>query len=165
MIPLEIERKFLIRKTASIAGNASQRTDIIQTYLVKTSDDIQRRVRKTDTDGKVCYTYTEKRFISPSVREENERVIDEKEYLDLLLQTDNGLSPVIKTRFILVYKSQRFEVDVYPFSDELATAELELESEDQEIFLPPYLQVIKEVTGDHSYSNAVLAKNRAFPSE
>ena len=83
----------------------------------------------------------------------------------MLLQTDNGLSPVIKTRFILVYKSQRFEVDVYPFSDELATAELELESEDQEIFLPPYLQVIKEVTGDHSYSNAVLAKNRAFPSE
>lgn len=163
MIPLEIERKFLIRRTASIEEHASHRIDIIQTYLVKTDEDIQRRVRKTSVNGDISYTYTEKRFVSPSVREENERVINEKEYLSFLCETDNELQPVEKSRFILPYRSQRFEIDVYPFSDEFATLELELASEDQDIYLPPFLDIIKEVTGDHSYSNAVLAKNKRFP--
>ena len=165
MIPLEIERKFLVKKTDAIAENASQRIDIIQTYLIKKSDDIQRRVRKITTDGSTAYTYTEKRFISASVREENERVISMEEYDLLISEADDTLSPVEKSRFIIPYRSQRFEADVYPFSERYATLELELNDEGQEIILPTYIEVIKEVTGDHSYSNAVLAKNRAFPDE
>ena len=164
MTPLEIERKFLIYLTPAVKGNAVSTISIHQTYLVG-HDDVQRRVRMCDTDGTVSYTYTEKRFLSPKVREENERVIDKAEYEALLGERDDTLAPVIKTRCIIEYLSQRFEADIYPFSEKYATIELELRSEDQEIILPPFIDVVKEVTGDHSYSNSVLAKKLRFPIE
>ncbi|MBQ7990458.1 MAG: hypothetical protein IJ080_02400 [Oscillospiraceae bacterium] len=164
MAPLEIERKFLIHLTPQIRERAASYTDIVQTYLVKT-DDLQRRVRRSDTDGTVTYTYTLKRFLSPKVREEYERIIDRDEYERLLCEADAELAPVVKTRYIIEYMSQRFEADVYPFSDRYATIELELSSEDQPITLPDFIDVVKEVTGDHSYSNSVLAQTRRFPEE
>ncbi len=163
MIPLEIERKFLIRLTPAVRENASSVISIKQTYLVS-HDDRQRRVRICDTDGNVVMTYTEKKFISPSVREENERIIDSAEYGKLILEADSTLAPVIKQRCIIEYHDQRFEADIYPFSDEYATIELELSDEHQQIDMPPFITVIKEVTGDHDYSNAVLASRQSFPS-
>lgn len=163
MVKPEIERKFLIYQTDELDKHVSEKTDIIQTYLVRKIPDIQRRIRSMTTDGKCCYFYTEKRFVSPVEREENERIITREEYDDLLSQVDKELVPIIKTRRILVFKGQRFEIDSYPFSSSLATMELELESAEQHISFPPYVRMIKEVTGDKRYSNASLAAEGRFP--
>lgn len=163
MIPLEIERKFLIKQTAGIDENCSEKIEIVQTYLQSSDNEIQRRVRKMSINGNDEFFYTEKKFISPMVREENEREISDTEYNSLLSESDKSLKSIKKTRQILIYNSQRFEIDSYPFSSELATMELELSSEDQEIDFPPFISVIKEVTGDKSYSNAKLALNGKFP--
>ena len=163
MVPLEIERKFLINLPENIDSLCSGRMDISQIYLVRSSPDIQRRIRSIASGGAVKYFYTEKKFVSPSVREENEREINREEYDELYIQKDPDIEPVIKTRRILVYKNQRFEIDSYPFSDTLATIELELENEGQCISFPSFLDVIKEVTGDSRYSNAQLANNGCFP--
>ncbi len=56
-------------------------------------------------------------------------------------------------------------MDVYPFSDRYATIELELENESQHIDLPPYINVIKEVTGDQRYFNGALVTAGKFPEE
>ena len=72
MIPLEIERKFLIRQTAELFDKCSEKTDIVQTYLVKTDPSVQRRVRSMTAKGCANYFYTEKRFLSASAREEKE---------------------------------------------------------------------------------------------
>lgn len=163
MIPLEIERKFLIRQTPELFAACSKKTDIEQIYLIKTVPAVQRRIRSMTTDGAVRYFYTEKRYISAVTREENEREITREEYEKLRSEADMSLVPIIKTRHILEFSGQCFEIDSYPFSDELASMELELADEEQEIFFPPCAVIIKEVTGDKRYSNAALAKNNGFP--
>lgn len=163
MIPLEIERKFLIRQTPELFAACSKKTDIEQIYLIKTDPAVQRRIRSMTTDGVTRYFYTEKRFISAVTREENEREITREEYEKLRSESDMSLVPIIKTRHILEFSGQCFEIDSYPFSDELASMELELADEEQEIFFPPCAVIINEVTGDKRYSNAALAKNNGFP--
>ncbi|MCI7767450.1 MAG: hypothetical protein MSJ26_05650 [Oscillospiraceae bacterium] len=165
MIPLEIERKFLIRRTPALFAECTEKTEIEQIYLKKKTPDIQRRVRRMTTNGNAKYYYTEKRFLSAAVREENEREITPEEYEKLRIEADSALVPILKTRYILIYSSQRFEIDTYPFSSEYASMELELADESQEIILPPYAEIIKEVTGDKRYSNAALAKNNCFPEQ
>lgn len=165
MIPLEIERKFLIRQTPVLFGECTEKTDIEQIYLVKKDPEVQRRVRSMTKNGNTKYYYTEKRFISASVREENEREITKEEYEKLRKEAAPELVPIIKTRHILIYDSQRFEIDSYPFSDEYASMELELAEESQEIKFPPFADIIREVTGDKRYSNAALAQNNSFPEQ
>lgn len=163
MIPLEIERKFLIKQTPALFSECSEKTEIEQIYLVRTDPSLQRRVRSMKKNGNTKYYYTEKRFLSAAVREENEREISAEEYEKLRAEADPALEPVVKTRHILDYRSQRFEIDSYPFSTEYASMELELSDESQEIVFPPCAEIIKEVTGDKRYSNAALAKSKAFP--
>ena len=163
MVKPEIERKFLIYRNEELDKHISEKIDIVQTYLVRNTPDIQRRVRSMTSDGECRYFYTEKRFVSPVECEENERMITREEYDALLLQADKELVPIIKTRQILVFEGQRFEIDSYPFSSELATMELELESAEQYISFPPFVKMIKEVTGDKRYSNAALAAEGKFP--
>ena len=165
MIPLEIERKFLIKQTPALFGECTEKTDIEQIYLVKKDPEVQRRVRSMTKNGNTKYYYTEKRFISAAVREENEREISGEEYEKLRREADPALVPIIKTRHILIYDSQRFEIDSYPFSEEYASMELELAEESQEIKFPPFAEIIREVTGDKRYSNAALAKNNCFPEQ
>lgn len=163
MIPLEIERKFLIEQTDELDSRCTERIEITQIYLERPDPAIQRRIRSMTANGVTKYYYTEKRFISAAVREENEKEISADEYDKLLAEQDRTLTPIVKTRRILMYENQRFEIDSYPFSDALATMELELESEAQQIHLPGFVKVIKEVTGDKEYSNANLALNGKFP--
>lgn len=165
MTPLEIERKFLIEKSTVPDEKCSEIISIVQTYLNRPESGLQRRVRSMCISGDTKYYYTEKRFLSAAVREENEREISAAEYEQLLCETDKSLEPVIKTRKILVFEGQRFEIDCYPFSDRLAVMELELQSEEQEIVFPPFITVLGEVTGNSAYSNASLAKNGHFPEE
>lgn len=164
MIPLEIERKFLIEQTPKLCEKCSLAINIVQIYLLRPDKNIQRRIRSWETDGEIKYFYTEKRFISAAVREENEREISREEFDRLKTEADPALVPIEKTRLIIPFEGQQFETDIYAFESRLATMELELSSEDQEIRLPPFVKVIREVTGEKAYSNAVLAAS-GFPPE
>ncbi|MBQ4487614.1 MAG: hypothetical protein II936_11500 [Oscillospiraceae bacterium] len=157
---LEIERKFLIYKDDVLYEKASEKWDIVQTYLSEKTAGIQRRVRSITINGETHCTYTEKNFIKPMVREEHEREISRDEYERLLTEADGKKTPVVKTRLIIEYEKQHFETDIYPFSDEYCTIELEIAHEDTEIDMPPFVRVIKEVTGDSRYSNAELARTK-----
>lgn len=159
----EIERKFLIQRVKEIIPDET-RWDIVQTYLTKNSPEIQRRVRKiTENECMISYFYTEKKFLSSGVREENECEISEKEYNSLLREADKNLRDVIKTRRIFPYDGLKLEMDEYPFSEKCATVEAEIENITDKINFPDFIHVIKEVTGDSRYSNASLALNQCFP--
>ena len=58
----------------------------------------------------------------------------------------------------MVYKNQYIEIDTYPFSSTKAIMEIELNNENEEIVVPPYIKVIKEVTSDENFKNYNLAK-------
>ena len=58
-----------------------------------------------------------------------------------------------------MYGGQIFEIDIYPFRKNSCVMETELKNETDRPELPPFVRVVKEVTGDHRYSNASLAKS------
>ena len=109
-------------------------------------------------DGSYRYTHTVKTRLSSIRRIEREREIDKAEYEKLLLTADPARRTIEKRRYIVIYLGQRFEVDIFPFWNDRAIMELELEDEGQKITLPPDLTLIKEITDDSRYTNASLAK-------
>ena len=161
----EIERKFLVEFPDVSLLDVKRRIAIVQTYLVSGSNGSQRRVRSVDENGSVKYTYTEKIFLTPVTREENEFEISGEKYRQLLDEHRSDCPPVEKVRYCFDYQGQFFELDTYPFSDKLAIMELELASPNQTIDFPDKIRVIKEVSADPRYSNAALAKAGAFPEQ
>lgn len=155
--PIETERKFLIKLPTSkqLKDSESVKSNIVQTYLKRTDPEVERRVRQRGIDGKFSYYYTEKKKLSKYSRDEVERRISQDEYIALLVE---GVSVVRKDRYCFFYENQYFELDIYPGWENEAILEIELTSENQEVKIPDWISVIKEVTGDDKYSNAALAK-------
>ena len=158
--PLEIERKFLICypdiKALESLPNCTK-VDITQTYL-KSNSDVERRIRARGIDGDYLYYLTEKKPITGMKRVETERRLTQDEYLKLLMEADNKLRTIRKTRYCLSENNQYFEIDIYPEWDDQAIMEIELSSEDDEIKTPDFINIIKEVTDDESYKNYQMAK-------
>lgn len=133
------------------------KVDITQTYL-KSVDDTERRVRARGINGDYLYYLTEKRKISNLKRIELEKRLTQDEYLALLMESDNKLHTIHKTRYCLSENNQYFEIDIYPEWDNQAIIEIELSSEDEEIKTPEFIKIIKDVTDDESYKNYEMAK-------
>lgn len=161
--PYEIERKFLIKypdiKYLESLSNC-QKVQIVQTYLK--SKDKEVRVRQRGLNGKYTYSKTEKINVSDIKRIEKETRLTQEEYIEELVNMDINKGQIIKDRYCLTYKNQYFEIDVYPFSNDLAILEIELNNELQEIEFPYYLDIVKEVTDDPSYRNSNLAKTKVL---
>lgn len=158
---LEIERKYLIAMPDEAFLKRQPGCvmwEIVQTYLTSLPGNT-RRVRHIVQDGEVCRVYTHKRRIDALAAEETERGLSQEEYDALLMEADPKLRPVVKVRYRIPYESQLVEVDVYPFWQDRAVAEVELESEDQQVLLPEWLHVIRDVTDDARYKNFRLAQN------
>lgn len=159
----EIERKFLIRyPDLAILEKEAEATEIEQIYLLSPKG-ISERVRKRGRNGRYVYTHTIKKRISDLRRAEDEREITEEEYKALLKNADPKRRVIRKTRYCLPYRGMMFEIDVFPFWDDRAFMEIELEDECQQAELPPMISVIREVTEDRRYTNSSLA--REIPEE
>ncbi len=144
----EIERKFLVDKNKLPPLIDGQQ--IVQGYL---SEHPQIRVRLITKNGIETAKMAYKTAPVGLVREEIEFLIPLKKAKELLAQTEIKLE---KTRFLI----GRWEVDVYAGKNHgLVVAEIELESEDEEIGpLPVWIR--HEVTGDKRYGNVSLAKQQ-----
>ena len=161
---IEIERKFLIKRPdsdylSSIDGCTVR--EIVQTYLY--TDGAERRIRKLVENGITTYIYTEKKRVPGAEisRFEDEREITAEEYVALYKEAAMELS---KTRYSFPHAGRVVEIDVYPeeVGGELfrgrAILEIEMESEDEKLSIPDFINVIEEVTGRKEYSNKKLAE-------
>ncbi len=159
-VPYEIERKFLISypDLQWLENNPHcHKVEIVQTYLTSNEGE-ERRVRQRGERGNFIYFETTKRHLNPRKRIEIERRLSEEEYLSRLQEADKERHPLRKTRYCLTYDNQYFEIDIYPFWNDRATAEIELRDEETPIRFPKELHILREVTGDPEYKNANLAK-------
>lgn len=157
--PYEIERKFLIEYPDIAKLEADKncgKVEIIQTYL-KSNDDKEIRVRQRGNNGSYSYTKTIKQTINGLKRLETEKRLTQAEYINLLMDADTTKHQIRKTRYCLVYHNQYFEIDIYPFWNDVAIMEIELNNESQTIEFPPQIKIIKEVTDDIEYKNSNLA--------
>ena len=158
--PYEIERKFLIEipdlEYLESLPNC-EKVQIVQTYL-KSNEDEEIRIRQRGSNGSFTYSKTRKINISNLKRIEVETRLTAEEYINELLNADPERGQIIKDRYCLSYDNQYFEIDIYPFWKDKAIAEIELSSENQKIDLPPFLEVIEEVTDNINYKNSEIAK-------
>ena len=153
----EIERKFLIEFPNIEILEQYPKSEIAQTYL-KTDNGFTSRVRKRTSGGVTKYIFTEKKRITDLTCIENEREISAKEYEELLKLADPERTTVEKTRYCIPFNGRVVEVDIYPFWNDRAIAEVELESESEAALLPDFIKVIRDVTAEKAYKNASIAK-------
>ena len=162
MPPYEIERKYLIKRPNLLNLSTLCRVlEISQTYLSTTEGTL--RIRKTLERGKITYTETAKRSLSPIRRIEIERELTEAEYERRMATRDPRRITIQKTRYCLPYQGHIFEIDIYPFWGKQAIMEVELKNEKEEIAMPPFIQIIREVTAEMQYSNHSIS--REIPPE
>ncbi|MBQ7505361.1 MAG: AAA family ATPase [Ruminococcus sp.] len=160
--PLEIERKFLIEypDTDYLMSLVCSKCEIEQSYML--GPEGKFRLRKRGENGSYVYIKTVKTKISDTIREEVETRLTEDEYNELL-KNNACTGSIKKDRYCLMYNSTYFEIDIFPFWKKQAYLEVELLSEDDEIKLPDFIKVIREVTYDSRYKNSSLC--RSVPAE
>lgn len=169
---LEQERKFLIKLPLSqeakeiIIDKADAPAHIVQTYL-QVKDGVSERIRMVSVEmwGRTMaphYYHTTKKFISPGVCQEDEEQITRDEYQRLLATADPSLDDIVKTRYYVTWVGMLFELDLFHAQhDDLAILEIELIDMEAAVELPPFLEVIREVTAEKEYSNAALATKKS----
>ena len=114
-------------------------------------------MRQRGQNGHYVYFKTTKRTLSGLKRVEIEKRLSKDEYLTLLMNADTSKRQIRKDRYCLTYENQYFEIDVYPFWQDKAIAEIELSDENTPIVFPDCIKIIREVTDDPAYKNANLA--------
>ena len=129
--PQEVWHKYLIAMPdvrALEKAYAASAIDMMQTYLVGTQPNVVRRIRQQKNGQEYLYFYTEKRYTDAGAWE-TEKPITQKEYVQYLMKADTALHAVHKTKYRFCIDGQRFEIDVYPFSESRAIMRAELPAE------------------------------------
>lgn len=154
--PLEIERKFLIKypDTEYLSTLPCSKSHIEQTYMLD-KDGKRFRLRKRGENGHYIYIKTIKNKITETVREEVETRLTEDEY-NKLLEENTVTGSISKDRYCLMYDGTYYEIDIFPFWKKQAYLEVELLDENDEIKIPEFIEVLKEVTYDSRYKNSQL---------
>lgn len=157
----ETERKYLI-KMPDIAALAKMPDCRIlsmeQTYLIAEQGETHR-VRMVREGDEVTYIETVKSRVNALTAVEREAEITAARYGELLGLADSTRHTVIKTRYRVPVGARVAEIDVYPFWQDRAILEIELADERETVLLPPFLQMVREVTADFRYKNVNLAKS------
>ena len=164
MKKIETERKFIIQIPDAVALAAQAdytESEITQIYLE--DEECTHRIRKRCYGSVTEFTENTKRRISTLSCIENERTIDEAEFLLLSKKIQHGTAPLFKTRRTFSYDGKTVELDFYPQWQKSCVMEIELESERAELKLPDFIKIVREVTGERAYSNHSMAHK--FPCE
>ena len=161
----EIERKYLIRypdiKTLQ-AQKGVEQWEIVQIYLTVSGPGETRRIRQVVSGGEIKYYKTFKKHLTDLSNEEDEGEIDQLEYIHLCQEQQPGCKPLGKTRYRIPYEGHILEFDIYPFWNDRAILEIELEREDEGAAIPDYVQIIRDVSADPAYKNRSLAENVVY---
>ncbi len=163
--PLEIEYKYLISypNISELQNQPEYKVEeMCQVYveLPEDTDENGRYCRIRSVRGKdgIKYIKTFKESISHMTRIEVESEITEEEFKTLLNFRRRGYSPIYKHRHTFCLFGFNYEVDVFPFWDDRAYLEIEVDSEDTKPPIPDFIHIIKDVTEDIRYRNTALAQ-------
>ncbi len=153
--PIVEERKYIVELTGEIPGVIE--SEITQTYLVA-EPGCEVRLRRRGWQGKYVYVHTTKRRISDTEKLETERPINNNLYGSLLQQADPYRNTISKVRKSFIWKGQYFELDNYfkPVKN-LMILETKGIAEQESVNFPPFIKVIKDITGNSKYYNYNIA--------
>ena len=150
-MPLEIERKFLVR--GEYKPLATSHSRIVQGYICSERG---RTVRVRIRDSRGYLTIKGPATGNGLSRYEFEKEITLDEALSLLRLCEPGI--IDKFRWLVPVGNHVFEVDEFMGDNAgLVVAEVELRSENEGFERPDFLE--QEVTGERKYYNSQLRRN------
>ena len=161
----EIERKFIIeRPPFEIIKRMGKYEvfDIVQIYL-KGSEGVTHRIRAKTKNGETAYFETKKTRVDEMTVIEDERQITDTEFFALAPLCAPNSHPIKKQRHSFFFKEHTVEIDIYTQWKSTCIMEIELKRSDEEFAIPPFIKVVREVTGKKGYSNAAMSM--VFPRE
>jgi CYTH domain-containing protein/thymidylate kinase len=159
-LPVQEERIFRIR----IIGEMPECSEsmITQTYLVAEPGCEVRLRRREWSGGKVVNVHRSKKRISDTELIETERKVDDNLYEQMLQQADPYRATIKKHRQSFIWKGQFFEIDTYLSPvDDLVIMETKGVDEQEQIKIPPFVEILEDVTGNSKYLNYNIALNRS----
>jgi len=167
---MEIERKFLVRDAHLRDIPGLQLLEIKSTYLDipklmdhgaslgiilgEESGPREIRVSKVTHEEQVEYWMTVKVGGATLSRAESASKLDEATYNKVV--KNFGESSLSKKRFKFNYLRKTFELDVIPDA-RMMILEIELDTEKQPFVVPPFVNIIREVTGEKKFYSANIA--------
>lgn len=156
--PIVEERKYIVERISDIPGSIE--SEIIQTYLVA-DPGCEVRLRRRTWNGKYVNVHTTKKRLSETEQIETERQINNNLYTSMLQQADPYRQTIRKMRKSFIWKGQFFELDTYlsPI-DNLMILEAKGVERQEDVKFPPFVKVIKDITGNADYYNYNLALRR-----
>ena len=135
-------------------------SEITQTYLVA-DPDCEVRLRRRSWGGEVVNVHKTKKRVSASEVLETERQVSNALYESLLQQADPYRSTIRKTRRSFIWKGQYFEIDFFHAPvDNLMILQTKGVDEQEDVNFPPFIKVIKDITGNKEYYNYNIALKR-----
>ncbi|MEI6228770.1 MAG: AAA family ATPase [Candidatus Saccharibacteria bacterium] len=160
--PIEKERKFLVSGFKLPANLAVQKIDIEQVYLNPARSGVEERVRRRGQNGNFVYYRTCKLTTAESdTRLETENQISGYEYLHALRHdADARCQKIVKKRYCFLWQNTYYELDVIVSPKKhkgLTLLEIESTDRNNNLLIPKFVKVQREVTGDPDYSNFGLS--------
>lgn len=154
--PIVEERKYIVEVNGAFPEDSIQ-SEITQTYL-QAEPGAEIRLRRRGWGQKQVYVHTTKKKTSDNEELVTERQINLSLYEMMLSLADPNRHTIRKQRNSFIWKGQYFEVDTYKEAlDGLVILETKGIAEGEPVKFPPFLHVIKEITGDENYYNYNLA--------
>ena len=158
--PVQIQRKYIV---SGIDLSKIEEVKLVKLEIeqhMMESGNVEYIYRKTQKEKEIKYT----RIMKIDTKINNERIttqrqISKEEYYQYLSPTEISIR---KTRYCFEYKNQYFRLDI--FENGLQMLEAETPTSNQEIEIPSFITIEKEVTDNKSYRNGSLYK-RMNPSK
>jgi CYTH domain-containing protein/predicted ATPase len=156
---METREKYLIERVLYKALPTHQIIEIEQVYLRSKDPDEVVRIKKRSQDSSFLYLLSRIRKSALSIEEEE--LITEQEYFNLIKLAKPGTEPLIKDRICFLWNGQHLELDRYKGRHEglllLNVERFRSAGYEPGTELPPFITVKKRINGSPRYSDENLS--------
>ena len=133
----------------------------IEQYYLLSTNGFERRIRKRVRNGSELYSYSEAKYLSTNERIKSDKVLSSRQYYDYSLEIDKNLKPINKERYSFIRDNLFYKLDIFDFDKTKGMLSVQV-AEGQDVNLPDYIKIIKDVTNDENYKNYYLAQSQKY---
>ena len=169
-----VQKKFLLKHDEdgrfifNEPDNLKRETfEVEEVYLLKPNKEcIECKIRSRGKEDSFTYIQ-ETRSIINGEEIIMKRQITAREYIQLLDQKDGSMKQIDKKRHCFIFKNQNFVVDVFSDIEGRPTIlRIETHEKSDEVEIPPFVKVLREVTDDKEYATYEMAQKKyEMPNE
>ncbi len=147
------QRKYLLTDFKIPEDIKEERFTVEITYL-KSEDNKERKLRKRTQNNVSKFTYSVKTKNIDGKTVETLKELSTRNYQLLLEQKDEFRKVIIKERRCFIWEHQSFVIDtIVSCKDKTQILRIDGIEEDFHLKLPPFCDIVREVSNDKDYSN------------